>query len=529
MKSKTQAKSKSKEKNTQHNESERDNFFDNILDIDIGRPKTAYNIFMKELAQKDEFKGKSIGSFGSEISAKYKALSNKEKDRLKRLAEEDIDRYETNMKLVKKYIVDPDKLNLNQTAYQLFKDVYTHEYITDQGMEYEEASRAAKDTWDSFNSQEKEVWNKKLKEEQEMLRDLRKFKPGKATAFMKYVSNEIDFNSKTQKDARESWKILSDKQKAKFQALADKDNAGKERLRDLYEIASGKKPKRPMGAYSIFLSEMAATGNIPKKNFMTEGSKMWKELPEEDKEQYYKQHKLLALKYQIKKSHYNKQNKDSKVGRVSAYNMFSRERSEYYKEKKKTFEKGEFFSTISSEWAKTSESDKKKYKDMADESNREKGTDDRSQILSQKPKKPMNSYNKFIKENLPKIREKKENKGKPISELFSKCSEMWRSLPSHETDKMKAEYKIEKENYEREVEDYNDTLEEHDKQLGRKKSQSKVSQVIQSQLIRKSQTMSKLKSKSRKEEESQEKEKASTKQTEKETKKEETKKKKPKA
>lgn len=517
MKTATHGKSKSKEKKSQHQESERDHFFENILDIDIGRPKTAYNIFMKEQSLKEEFKGKSIGMLGKVISEKYKALSNKEKDRLKKLAENDVERYENNMRLVKKYVVDPDKLNENQTPYMLFKDVFVYEYMNEKGMEYDEASKAAQDTWKSFDNQEKEMWNKRFKEEQEMLRDLRKFKSGKVTAYMKYVSNEIELNGKTQKEARDTWKNLSEKQRNKYQALADKENAGKERLRDLYEIASGKKPKRPMGAYSIFLSEMAASGKIEKSHFMTEGSKMWKELPEEEKEHYYKQHKLLSLKYQIKKTYYNKFNKDKKVGKVSAYNIFSRERSEYYKEKKKTFEKGEFFSIISDEWSKTGDLERKKYQDMADELNKEKGTDDRSQILSKKPKLPLNAYTRFLKEHLPKIKEKKENKGKPITELFRKVSEIWRSLPQDEVAKLKREYQSEKEKYEEELDEYYETLKDHDINLGRRKSQSKVSQVIQSQISKKSQSKSKMKSKPKKEESP---EKTSVKQTDKDKNKE---------
>ena len=73
----------------------------------------------------------------------------------------------------------------------------------------------------------------------------------------------------------------------KEQRLKMKKN---EKLRDLWEIASGIKPKRPRGSFAIFCAELSQNKSIETGNFLQEAAKRFKALDDSEREIYEKQH-----------------------------------------------------------------------------------------------------------------------------------------------------------------------------------------------------------------------------------------------
>jgi hypothetical protein len=71
------------------------------------------------------------------------------------------------------------------------------------------------------------------------------------------------------------WKQITNKEKEKYIELAEIMNEERKRMRELFEIANGIQPKKPAGAYKIFLSEKAKEGVFKGKNVIIEGRKMW--------------------------------------------------------------------------------------------------------------------------------------------------------------------------------------------------------------------------------------------------------------
>lgn len=485
---KSQSRSKSNTK-SQNGTSEKEQFFDNILDIDIGKPKSAFNLYVKEMSLKEENKGKKITDITKMYSDKYKKLTEKEKKKYEDLKEKDKERYENNLRLVKTYLVDPDKLKNTTTAYSLFKDAFVYEEMNEKDHNYEEASKNAREAWDGLSKEEKEEWRQKLKDDQEISKELRHYKPGKVTAYMCYVQHLVNFEGKTLKEAREKWATASNKIREKYEKQALEQNKEKDKLRDLYEIAAGIKPKKPMGAYSIYLSELAASGELGKKNFMVEGAKRWKQLSEDEKEEYHRQHKILSLKYKIKKDHYNKLNNDSRVGKVSGYNLFMKEKSEGLKDKE--FKQGEFFALINQEWNLLSQNEKNKYNKMAEEQNKLLGGLDRSELLDEKPSKPSSAYILFMADKMVELKGENAHKNKPQSEIMVLASEAWKHLKNHDKEKYIQRAKDLKEDYEEKMQEYEKNVKDHDTTRGRK-SQSKTSEMIQSQISKKSQSKSRL-------------------------------------
>ena len=86
-----------------------------------------------------------------------------------------------------------------------------------------------------------------------------------------YKNNDEAFGFK---DCSKLWKKASEKEKKKYAKYAEELNEERKKMREYFEISKGIKPKRPMGAFKIFLQEMAKEGKFNGKNAFKEGSQL---------------------------------------------------------------------------------------------------------------------------------------------------------------------------------------------------------------------------------------------------------------
>ena len=64
------------------------------------------------------------------------------------------------------------------------------------------------------------------------------------------------------KEIAPAWKKLPKNEKKSFEKYAQELNEEKEKLKDIYDIVHGVKPKKPAGAFRIFLQEKAKNNEI---------------------------------------------------------------------------------------------------------------------------------------------------------------------------------------------------------------------------------------------------------------------------
>ena len=78
-----------------------------------------------------------------------------------------------------------------------------------------------------------------------------------------------------------------------------------------------------MGAFKIFLQEMAKEGKFNGKNAFKEGRKLWDELSEDEKESYLKKAHKIKLCYIYKKMLFKQKIKKNMPSKPpTAYNLF---------------------------------------------------------------------------------------------------------------------------------------------------------------------------------------------------------------
>jgi len=171
------------------------------------------------------------------------------------------------------------------------------------------------------------------------------------------------------KEVAAMWKKASAKEKEKYEEMAAEEKERKEKERDLYETATGAKPRRPIGPYKFFLMEAAKEGRFGDKNPIREGPKEWKKLSESEKERYQRVAHKQKLAYMFKMMEYKKILKSGTARPLSAQNCFMKEIAGKAPASTKT--QGGYFDWAYKQWAKLSESEKKKYHQMAEKSRKE--------------------------------------------------------------------------------------------------------------------------------------------------------------
>jgi len=357
--------------------------------------------------------------------------------------EEDMERYKEHLELVKKHLVHvPPKENA--TSYRM----YLEDCLKD-AEDPKQAQKDAKAAWDKMSLEQKAKWNDRRKENNELHSNLKK---RAMTAYALFVQDKANKNVGF-KEVGAMWQKASAKEKEKYEEMAEAEKEKKEKERELYETATGAKPRKPHGAYKFFIMEAAKEGRFGDKNPIREGPKEWKKLSESEKERYQRIAHKSKLAYAFKMMEYKKILKSGTKRPLSAYNCFIKEAApKAPASANKT--QGGLFQHLTKQWAKLNESEKKKNHAMAEKSKKEaeKENEANEGRIYDVPKRPGSAWTLFIQQNYDQIRS--ENKKLDFTEMFAQASTVYKKLSAKEHKKYQDEADAATELYKGQMKDF---------------------------------------------------------------------------
>lgn len=429
MSSKYSQKGKSpKNRSSQSSKVIDDDEIDEIMEnIDLKRPRTAYTHFCLDEVEKFKKKNKDkkivLKTFSRECANKWAELSNKEKKEYNEKFEEDKSKYKADLEKVRHYLFKDynDVVHGPPTAYRIFLNEKLREGF-DKNLDPKEIKAKASREWRMMDADQRQVYQERKKENDDWFEKARHTK--KVNALSIFIQQAIKAAKEKNRDPptlaqiAPAWKELKKPEKQKYKKFADDINEERERLYDLYELVNGIKPKRPAGAFRVFLQEKAKEKAL---HSLAEGRDMWNQLSEDEKNVYLKKAHTCRVAYKYKKMIYNKKIKKMLPKRpANAY-------AQYLKDKKgQKIPKGE---KAVQYWRKSFEELPKEkmkiYKEKAarDKERYEKKMKEFDNYVFDMPKRPANAFALFVKDRIPDL--KKENKKLEVNKLLKIAAKEW--------------------------------------------------------------------------------------------------------
>ena len=263
----SKAKTSKSPKRSQKSKILQDDEIDEIMEnITLKRPRNAYTQFCMDEVEKFKSKNKkekiNLKEFSGECAAKWKKLGDKEKTKYNEKFEQEKIKYRQDIETVRHYLFMDynDVVHRPPTAYRLFLNERLREGF-EKNADPKDVKKKAAEKWRKMSLEEKSEYIEKKKENDtwfEKAKKTRKVNP--LTMFVQkaiQTAKEKNANIPKLADLAETWKSLKQSDKDKYVRYAEEINEEREKLYHIYEIIHGVKPKRPAGAFRIFLQEKA--------------------------------------------------------------------------------------------------------------------------------------------------------------------------------------------------------------------------------------------------------------------------------
>ena len=427
MSSTLRNKSKSRSKKSKDN-IDTDEKIDQIMkDITLKRPRNPYTQFV--LSEVESFRSKNkdakieLVEFNPTCAEKWKKMKEGEKKKYAKLYEEEKVKYKADIELVRHYLFKDfnDTISRSPTAYRIFLNEKLREGF-EQGLDPKDVRKDAGNAWAKMTEEEKKVYIEKKKENDNWFLKAEKIR--KITPVALFIQRKIQEAKEkhkeplTLKEISPAWKKLSKNEKKSYEKYAQEINEEKEKLRDIYDIVHGIKPKKPTGAFRIFLQEKAKNDEIKS---LKEGQEMWKKLSEDQKEEYLTKSHRCLLAYRYKKMIYNKKIKKMLPKKPKG------PLQQFLKEKKgQKPANGEnwltFWKTV---FDGLSDAQKKKYVEkakIAKEKYDKKMLEFQDKVFDM-PKKPQSGFNLYFADRIPDLKKEKPNAN--VTVLFKQAAKEW--------------------------------------------------------------------------------------------------------
>lgn len=398
-----------------------------IKDITLKRPRNAYTQFV--LNEVDQLKSKNkdkkivIQELSSICGEKWKKLKDSERRKYVKLYEEEKVKYKADLEFVRHYLFKDfnDSFHHAPTAYRIFLNEKLRDGF-EQGLDPKDIQKEASYEWSRKSEEEKKIYFDKKKENDNWFLKAEKIR--KINPISLFIQKKIEEAKEKHreppalKDIAPAWKKLSKNEKRPYEKYAQALNEEKQKLEDIYEIVHGIKPKRPAGAFRIFLQEKAKKNEIKSLN---DGKEMWNNLSEEKKEEYLTKSHRCLLAYRYKKMLYYK--KIKKILPKKPRGALQ----QYLKEKKgQKPANGESFLVY---WRTVFENlPKEKRQKYEEKAQKSKEIYERKMLKFQDkvfdmPKKPISGFLLYVTERIPDI--KKEKPDETVNELIRQIAKEW--------------------------------------------------------------------------------------------------------
>ena len=497
-------KSKSRSKKTRESIMTDEKIDQIMKDITLKRPRNPYTqFFLSEVASyktKNKDAKIDLQEFGQTCAEKWKKMKDGEKKKYSKQFEDEKVKYKSDIELVRHYLFRDfnDTISRSPTAYRIFLNERLREGF-EQNLDPKDVRKEAGSKWAQMTEEEKKVYVDKKKENDNWFLKAEKIR--KITPIALFIQKKIQEAKEKHKEPpalkeiAPAWKKLPKNEKKSYEKYAQELNEEKEKLKDIYDIVHGVKPKKPAGAFRIFLQEKAKNNEI---KTLKEGQELWKKLSEDQKEEYLtKSHKCL-LAYRYKKMIYNKKIKKMLPKKPKG------PLQQFLKEKKgQKPANGEswlvFWKTV---FDGLSEAQKKKYVEKAEKA---KEKYDKQMLQFQDkvfdmPKKPHSGFNLFVADRMPDLKKEKPNVQtsillKQIAKEWSDGKDVDQKLYNKNSERDKKRFKKQLKEFQKMGYYTKDKSEEETEDDGRsKKSKKKRSSSKSSKKSKKSKTQ---KSKSR--------------------------------
>ena len=424
----TVARNKSKSKKTKEAELISDEKIDQIMkDITLKRPRNPFTQFVLNEVEQIKSKNKDIKLEIKELvpscAEKWKKLKDAEKKKYIKLFEEEKAKYKSDIELVRHYLFKDynDTVHQAPTAYRIFLNEKLREGF-DQGSDPKEIKKEASSQWGKMPEEERKIYYEKKRENDNWFLKANKIK--KITPIALFIQKKIEEAKAKHKEPPSlseiapAWKKLSKNEKKSFEKYAQELNEEKEKLQDIFEIVNGVKPKRPAGAFKIFLQEKAKNGELKS---LKDGHEMWKRLNEEEKEEYLTKSHRCLLAYKYKKMIYKKKIKKFLPKKpLLPLQIFLKE-----KKGQKPADGENWLTFWRTVYTNLPKDKKKKYEEKAEKS-REIFEKKMSQFQDKEfdmPKKPISGFSLYVSERMPELKKAKPDKN--IPDLVKQIAKEW--------------------------------------------------------------------------------------------------------
>ena len=426
----SKAKSSKSPKRSQKSKILKDDEIDEIMEnITLKRPRNPYTQFCMDEVEKFNSKNKkdkiNLREFSGECASKWKKLSDKEKAKYNDRFEQEKIKYRQDIEIVRHHLFMDynDVVHRAPTAYRIFLNERLREGF-EKNMDPKEVQKKAAEKWRKMSLDEKAEYIEKKKENDKFFEQAQKTrKVNPLTLFVKDAIEKAkakNANIPKLADLAETWKSLKQSDKDKYAKYADLINEEREKVTHIYEIIHGIKPKRPAGAFRIFLQEKAKNKEL---HDIKEGKEMWDKLSEDEKESYLKKSHTLRLAYKYKKMIYNKKIKKMMPKKPpTAFGFFLKEKKgvKIPKGEKAVVHWLPYFNDLPKD-------KKKKYEEQAKLARikYEKKMEDFKKYTFDMPKRPLNAFSLFVRDRVPDLKKKK--KDAPVTELLKTAAKEWQS------------------------------------------------------------------------------------------------------
>jgi hypothetical protein len=425
--SRSNSKSKSQKKNSTqvYDEEKVDEILENIT---LKKPRSMYTHFCLEEIAKFRKKNKNekivLKTYSAELAKKWKELSDKEKDKYKEKFEEDKAKFKQDLDIVRHFLFKDfnDVVRRPPTAYRIYLNEKLREGFEKNKDPKEVKSKASHD-WRMMSDDERQVYMDKKKDNDDWFEKAKNTR--KVTALSLFVRNTIQAAKDKKKDIPQLkeiaplWKKLSSSEKKKYKDYADDINKEREQLQDVYELVHGIKPKKPAGAFRVFLQEKAKDKTL---HSIQEGKDLWNKLSEDEKEEYLRKAHRCKLAYKYKNMIFKKKIKKMLPKRpANAFAQFLKEKKGQKLPKGQT--PGEYWKE---DYENLPKEKKKKYVEKA-ESEKEKylkKMDQFKNYVFDLPKRPLNAFSLYVRDRIPDL--KQENEKAPTTKLIKMVAKEWK-------------------------------------------------------------------------------------------------------